>query len=206
MLNNVRRYFSIAFLLFIVCGPAFALKLAPPNIRQLIVETVYTYQVFAYEEVVNFTAGVSMPKIEEQTPEYALADYLSLLATGKVQIAMSRWTTDSQMLIAKRNKNFTIEQLAKNTRAQNEGVVFTFVGRITYGNFVILHLKSTRAGSKSPETFDSYALIRENSSWKLTQELADDPVMCCRDAGQARIQRVGVPGGEFRQMLEALKQ
>ena len=70
---------------------------------------------------------------------------------------------------------------------------------------MILNLKARRVGSKSPESFDSYALIQENSIWKLTQELADDPVMCCRNSGQARIQRVGVPGGEFRQMLEVLK-
>lgn len=88
--------------------------------------------------------------------------------------------------------------------ATNNGVRFDLLARVVYGDYMIIEIvPRAQPGQPKAET-DSYALKKVGPAWLLMQELADDPVMCCRDSGQQCIRRVGVPGGDFRRVLEAM--
>jgi hypothetical protein len=182
-----------------------AQKLSSPKHKQIIVEYSHIFETYEYLEKYSFVAGKSMPQVENQNPEFVLATYLNSLAKGDVASGLKLWTVESQKLIARQNKNMTTNELVKNVKAQNEGLNFSFINKIKYGDYVIIDLNITSKIDSSLNKMESYALISENSIWKLTQDLADDPVMCCRKNNQNRIQKMGIPGGDFKQIIKALQ-
>ncbi len=206
MYKKIALNLSTLIILTICANSGYCQKLSLPQFKQIIVETVHTYQSFSYEGTVDFIGGGATPKLDKQGPEYALAEFINLMAIGDVDSATSRWTSDSIKLISKRNNQIPKSDLITSMRVQNEGINFQFVNKLVYGNYVILELKLSKNQQTKPIPNESYALVSENSIWKLTQELADDPVMCCSNSSQSRLRRVGVPGGEFKQVLKALSQ
>jgi hypothetical protein len=206
MYKKITRNISTLIILMICACSGYCQKLSLPQFKQLIVETVHTYQSSSYEDTIVFTGGMSAPKLDKQGPEYALVEFINFMASGDADGAKSKWTIDSIKLISKRNNQIPKSDLIKSMRVQNEGVNFQFVNKIVYGNYVIIELKLSKNEQAKPIPNETYALVSENSIWKLTQELADDPVMCCSNSSQSRLRKVGVPGGEFKQVLKALNQ
>lgn len=176
-----------------------------PVVKDLIVETSYTYMKIGYSDPISFTAGKSMPAVLDGSPEAILAEFLTHLAKGEVDVAIKYWATESQKLIKKKNASYTLAEMKKSAIALNAGVTFQLVSRIVYNDYVIIETQIINSKEKATQPIDSYALKKEDGMWRLTQDLADDPVMCCRDSPESRIKRVGIPGGEFRKVLESLK-
>ncbi|MDN3542999.1 MAG: hypothetical protein ACK4S6_04270 [Roseateles asaccharophilus] len=185
--------------------PCQAQELQPPRMQQLIVETLHTYQVSAYRTPVVFVAGEGGAPLSGRTPAAVLASYLNKLAAGDMDGALKSWTASSQRFIEKRNAKFATADLVAAAKAQHAGTRYEFSKQISYGDYVIIELQSSRLELSKTVATDAYALTREDGEWRLTQALADDPVMCCRAAPNSRIQRIGVPGGDFKQLLEALR-
>jgi hypothetical protein len=203
---NYRKGLGAACMVLGAMHPTITLaqKLGPASARQLIVETSYQYSRSSYAEAPGFTAGKDLPAVDQTGPEMALARYLSALAKGQVRESLAAWNADSQKLIRKKNSGISDKELRQSMVTSNNGVHFDLLARVVYGDYVIIEIAPrAQPGQPKPET-DSYALKKTGAAWLLTQELADDPVMCCRDSGQQRIRRVGVPGGDFRRTLEAL--
>jgi hypothetical protein len=205
-MTNYRGAIGAACLALWAMQPALshAQKLGTPAARQLIVETSYLYTRYPYAEAIGFTANKDLPAVEQAGPEMALARYLTALARGQVNESLAAWTADSQKLIRKKNSSISESELRQSMVTTNNGVRFDLLARVVYGDYVMIEIvPRPQPGQPKPET-DSYALKKVGLAWLLTQELADDPVMCCRDSGQQRIRRVGVPGGDFRRVLEAM--
>jgi len=185
--------------------PCQAQELQPPRMQQLIVETLHTYQVASYRTPVVFVAGEGTVPLSGKTPAAALASYFHRLATGDIEGALNSWSASSRRFIERRNAKVATKDLVAAAKAQHSGTRYEFSKQISYGDYVIIELQSSRLELSKTVATDAYALTREDGEWRLTQALADDPVMCCRAAPNSRIQRIGVPGGDFKQLLEALR-
>lgn len=130
MHKKINRNISILIVLILYASIGHCQKLSPPKYKQLIVETVHTYQSFSYEDTIVFTGGISVPKLDNQGPEYALAEFINFMAKGDVDSATSKWTKDSIKLISKRNNLISQSDLVKSMRTQNEAINFKFVNKI----------------------------------------------------------------------------
>lgn len=171
--------------------------------RVLRVEYSHRYSKADYQPHVPFdvaaNASLSAASVEATTVEY-----LGKLARGSVAEAVGMWDEASQELIKRRNAGLPPERIAEAARRMNAGTRVRFMSKISYGDYVIVDVEQSRSNGSTVEK-ESFVLVKINGSWKLTQALADDPVACCWTEPTGRIFRVGVPGGEFKRVLEELR-
>lgn len=195
---------TIIFCFAFLTANAQSQTMTDSKFQQIIVETIHTYKSESYKEKLSFVSGITKPKFSDDSPETVLVEYLTALATGEVDQAIEYWTIDSKKLIQNKNTKISKDELIKSAKALNYKSEIEFVARITYASYSIVELKFKYANSKSEPTLETYALTKQDGKWKLTQELADDPVVCCRNNARNRIQRVGIPGGDFKKILDTL--
>lgn len=194
------KLFSIFLVLsFFAAESAICQQLGSMKSHQLVVENVHVYDEFDYVKPLSFIGGKSGLNVDPSTPEFVLHQYINLLANGRIEDALLLWMPTSRAFIEKKNESISKSDVVKNGRLLNLGRPIYFKKHIRYGDYVILEIGDR---GDSLAITDSFYFRKHGGGWLLTQELADDPVACCRKEGGGRIRKIATPGGDFRLYME----
>lgn len=163
--------------------------LSTPDIRNLIVERIYPYTVQKY------TPPFALPEAAPSrgaasTPEEALACYFSSMKEGDFGWNNSCWTAESVSLMRQldaRNRR-TPAQWVAEWRSFYPARDIVLLHRIEFARFVLIEYQTRRRDGAGSVTSDTLALTKAGDGWKLTQELADDPIMTHWRSDKPRVQ------------------
>jgi hypothetical protein len=178
------------------------LRLGAPTMKSLQVEYSHVFTVKPYEGQ-PVLASAQTNALPPQSPERQLLSYFAAMGNAEVERAVNHWTTASRTMIRAQNAKISTEELQQSVRGMFSGVSSKFMQRIEYGRFVLIEVQFISADGKSG-LLETYALEQEAGQWRLTQALADDPVMCCWKNSTGRVQRVAQPGGDLAKVLQAM--
>lgn len=173
--------------------------------KSLIVTEVYTfsYKPYSNSQAIRLSEYRQVPS---ENPEITLISYLAHLGKGETDVSLKFWDDQSQKLIKRKNANVSAEELSKGTRAMFGSASVRFQYRLDYGKYTILQVELLQPNQlKKDSLVEKYVLVKNGVEWKLTQDLADDPVYCCWDAPNGRINQTGVPGRGFPAVLKSLQ-
>jgi hypothetical protein len=200
---RVSGYASIVLLAALsTTAAAQELRLGTPTMKSLQVEYSHVFTVKPYEGQPVFSSAQANT-LPAQSPERQLLSYFAAMGNAEVERAMNFWTTASRTMIRAQNSKISTEQLQQSMRGMFGGVSSQLIQRIDYGRFVLIEVQFQRADGK-PGLLETYALEQEGGKWRLTQALADDPVMCCWNNPTGRVQRVAQPGGDLAKVLQTM--
>ena len=197
---------GIVFLSFHPYGSAqSSFELSPATNRSLIATEVYTFSHRAYANSQAIRLS-DHKQAGSDNPETVLLGYLANLGRGDTSSALKFWDERSQKLIQRKNIKATSEDLSKGSRATFGSASVRFQSRLDYGKYTILVIELFQPNQlKKDAQVEKYTVLKEGIEWKLTQDLADDPVYCCWDAPLGRINQAGIPGRGFPEILKSLQ-
>ena len=179
-----------------------AMPLDRPSEQQRIVETIFTFSVASYKTNELDAINKKSLSASADSPERTLLDYLALAERGDAVAALALWDRRGRSLIEKKNASVSAAQLSSAMSLLHKGLRIRFLDRMDANNYVVVRIEKQPFQRTEVET-DWFALRREGGVWRLTQDLADDPIACCfHEKTDTRVRRVGVVGGDFRKMLE----
>ena len=154
--------------------------------RVLTAEASYLFQIRAYPADTTLSARQLATSTSADTPEDLLASRLGSMLKGDYAAFMASWDTNSREEIERRNvaenkpAKFWIEQWKKNL----EGKSVSFKRRADYRQFVLIEYELAGSNRMTMQL----ALVKEGSTWKATNRLADHPVFLNWQSEQARVQ------------------
>ena len=168
-------------------------KVSSEVTKQLIVETIYTYRVMKYEQPVTINLLTKEDQSSYSTPEDAVAAHFSAMYAGNHDWFMNSWTKDSQIkmrerdISLRRTPEFWLDTWKKILPVKT----VQLVTRIESGSYVFIEYQLVSRETNQPTFHDTLALKDEDGKWRITQELAADPVLAAWNAPVPRIQQVG---------------
>lgn len=167
-----------------------AVKTTPSRIRSLVVEKTYLFRVLEVTPPVRLTADAYPAPLDAASPpESVLQEQFMAMKQGDYARFMNTWTAASQNDLnarnaaSKRDKAFWIAKW----RELLPGKAIELRNFVVYARFVLIQyaLVDARTGAQAGK--DTVAFVRENGIWKMTQELAYDPVLASWDEPTGRI-------------------
>ncbi len=162
--------------------------LGTPAYRALTVEMVYTYSVTPYAPALR-VVPVEPALASYATPEDALIANLSSLAAANFAWNNQTWTVPSVQEMEKRDKEQgeTAAKWEARWKTLYVGKRFELLNRIDYSKYVLIEYRVTAQAGGAP-IVDTASLVKEGGLWKLTQELAADPILVHWNSPQRRVQ------------------
>lgn len=210
---NTASILSGVALLMAMCGMSFASPspsivptLAPYERKSVSVEYVYRYKLARYQAPKPIPLDGDSSR-ESDAPETVLLNYFNELKAGRVEAALGYWETRSIPLIKKMFGDMSDPDVRAAVIDSNASDWAVFTHRIDYEGFVIVGVARGKGPVPAADKLVSFEYVLKSNSgaWQLTQELADNPVYCCRDAPGGRHVRPGKSkDGEFQRLLDSL--
>ena len=209
---NMKIYKKLPILFFslyvlLVANTCFAQEikkyiLSEPSTKLIILEETFPFVIRKYSPT-DRQIIPSFKSIEKQpvvSVELALIRYFSLLHEANFEQIPNEWSKSSQPFVRKlMNRPRSELSSARANLYQNSEI--EFLSKIEYGKYILIEarLLDSKGVRKDQDTF---AFENEDGRLKLTQDLADDPVMCCWKNASNRIRRAGIPGRGFPDILK----
>ena len=168
-----------------------AVKSTPSRIKALVVEKTYLYRVYEVAPPVRLDPD-AFPATDASAkrPEATLQEQFVAMKTGDYQRFLNTWTVASQADLNARNKANKQDKdfwLAKWHQLL-PGKALEVRNFIVYARFVLIQyaLVDVRSGAVAGK--DTVAFVKENGVWKMTQELAYEPILGNWDNLSGRVQ------------------
>lgn len=184
---------SVAAVAAFGAEPAATRSTPPPHAvhKALIVETVYPYSVAALQPAL-VVQPLTRSAASFDRPEDAMVAHFSAMLAGDFEWFMSTWTAPSQALMRSRDQQ-RARKPAYWTGLWSKvyaGRRIELLNRIDYGEYVLIEYGLYAPGEQSPGFRDTVATVKENGRWKLTQELAREPILANWNSTSGRVQVV----------------
>lgn len=162
--------------------------------RTLIVEHVRVYAVQKYSPPFGLTR-VTRDAARYDKPEDTLAAYFSSMQSGDFDWNNETWTAASVALMKSRDRQAgkSPDDWKREWAAFYPERRIKLISRIAYGDYVLVEYRTEPANGSGPSTADTLALVRTGAGWRVTQELAEDPILTNWRTG-GRVQIVDKPG------------
>jgi len=156
--------------------------------RSLTVEMTYVYSVTPYSPAYAVKL-VDQKGASYATPEDALIANLSSLAATNFAWNNQTWTAASVRDMEQRDRadGTTPRDWETRWKTLYAGKRFDLLNRIDYGRYVLIEYRVSGAPGGKPMV-DTAALAKDGQQWKVTQELAADPILQHWNSPQRRVQ------------------
>lgn len=154
---------------------------------QTVVEYSYPIKISKYADDAFLTLMNSEAEAKYDTPEDALASHFSAMHKGDLSWFLRSWNEAGARRV---QQKLTDRKRAAPDVAREWKEQFGSDGRIRLvkhgelGGLVLIKYQLVRGGAVALQ--DSLVLRREPSGWRLTQELAGDPIQLLWDTDQRR--------------------
>jgi hypothetical protein len=162
----------------------------PGQVKQFVVENIYTYERLVYSPAIVIQRVVR-DKASYATPEQALVSHLSAMLAGDYEWWLSGWDKGSQKYLDERSKQ--VNRTPADWRALwakalvGDQIVLT--ERLETGPFgpyvMLVYVLRDKAGKDTFKT--TYVAKLEAGRWVATQELAEDPLFHYYESGRDRV-------------------
>lgn len=181
-------------------------KFSRPAHRSITVEYVHPYSEMKYLDGKVYSKG-DYGQWDPSSAEANILMYFSALGSGDIDASLKFWAKNSHSFIRKRIDSKPRKEVISAMRQAHSGVWVKFLARVEYGNYLILEIaKGVGAVPEGDKLVtEDYAFIQEDGIWRLTQDLVDDPVFCCRKNPSGRERRLGKPGGDFMKFMQLIE-
>jgi hypothetical protein len=155
--------------------------------KTLIVETVYPFSVVKIVPPERVPISSVVAGGEYKEPVDTLRAHFSAIKALDFDRFMGTWDRQSRDVMLKKDLAAArgSEYWRGRWRAANVGTDLLLLNRVEYGRYVIYQYQIDVGGKPF---VDSIALIREDGNWKLTQELATDPILLNWNNPTGRVQ------------------
>lgn len=162
----------------------------PPTFKTLIVETVHPYSLTTLQPAQPVALVKSRAAASFSAPEHTLAAHFSAMVTHDFDWFLSTWSAEAQPLVTRREKasGKTREATFASWDRMLKGREIKLLSWIVYGKYVLIDYGIFVNGQAEPVFSDTVALKPEGGGWKLTQELAADPILLGWKAPNGRLQ------------------
>ena len=146
--------------------------------RQLIVETVHTLKVTPYVAPNRISLVAKEADAKVDSAEGALTAHFSAMKVGSTDWFLRTWVSSSsestklRMFKGGKNSQAVAAQWAKNFTPNTS---IELVNQVEVGSFLLIEYRFMRG--KAVELQDTVALKKTAQGWRLTQELASDPIL-----------------------------
>lgn len=163
--------------------------------RQVIEEVIYPFQIRTYE---NPWMLPSLPTSSKKDPEFVLALYLQAMKSGNYDEALSLWDNQSQEKIREfdRQTGRTKADWVNEWRRRFSEKSFSIKERIIYGDRYTLIPYYEIAKGSAFEFRETLAFVKSGDEWRLTLDLAENPVKIKWMNPDERIRRLVNPNKE----------
>jgi len=164
---------------------------APALYKNMIVETVYPLKVQQYSPNKKLVLLADQAKASYSHPEETLQAHFSAMAELNFEWFLTTWDSQSANQITKKNRELNRDSsywtgLWKKMLAGRDVELTHWVN---YGRYVLIAYRIKAMNATEKEFSDTVALTKEGNYWKLTQELANDPILTYWNAPSGRVQR-----------------
>ncbi|MCZ6623297.1 MAG: hypothetical protein O7B35_03525 [Deltaproteobacteria bacterium] len=155
-------------------------KTAPVERKTLVEEITHEYYVRKYSPPVKVVFVEKQEECSYSSPEEIVIAHLSAMAAVDYEWDVSCWNEESQKINAAqyRSANITPDHLKEKWKEVFKGSQFELVTRVDFRGGVVIEYKVIRQSNAKPKTFtfQNVAKKQADGKWKLTQELASNPV------------------------------
>lgn len=199
--SNVSLGFMLIWILMSFASAQSAGTPALPKInptvqqKQVVEEIVHQFRVQKFEQPLMFSGVVSKSNLE---PEFVWIQYINALKLGRLDDAVALWDEESKRKIEQdmQQRGMTKSGLAEKWRSLYENKEFFVRERIVYGSrYVLLPYYEAVAGS-TPLLRETLAFVKVRDGWRLTLDLAENPVKIGWMSSGERIRRLANPDRE----------
>jgi hypothetical protein len=161
-----------------------------PVTKTLVVEQLHVFRLAKYSPPYLLRLDVKSGAPSFATPEDAVLAHFRAMKQRDFSKFMTTWTKDSQAFMRKRDEErgraeaFWVSAWEKALERQK----VELSSWLQYGKYILIEYRMSREDGPGTVFEDTVALTRENGEWKLTQELAADPILANWNAPTGRIQ------------------
>jgi hypothetical protein len=150
-----------------------------PMLKSLIVEQVLVYKISTYTPPVILDLSLTSKLVSFESPEEAVKAHFSAMVQKNFPAFMETWTKESQVLISKRNLDLNRSEvfLINAWGKALAGQTIELTSKVEYDKYIIIGYRMIPDHKEDKIFEDSVALVKQNNQWKLTQELAADPIL-----------------------------
>ena len=154
------------------------IELGNSEIKQLIVETLYLFKVQEYKRPLKLRS-IKKGEASYKTPEEALEAHFSSLYAGDFTWNGQTWTVDSLKELTANDvrTNKTPDYWVSRWKKEFANNFVQLTHRLEYGKYVLIAYEIRLQSRDVKVLEDTLALTKENGYWKLTQAIAQDPVL-----------------------------
>jgi hypothetical protein len=169
---------------------AHASKLVGQQFKILIVETAYPYKLSKYAPPMTIAFVREKAAISYETPEDALISFFSSMNAKDFQWNSETWTDTSLRGMEARDlaTKTSPDDWVAGWEKSYVGRQIELVSRIEYAKYVLIEYRMLPRSPNEKVFEDTLALTQENGRWKLTQELAADPMLTYWKTPNNRVQ------------------
>ncbi|WP_018413422.1 hypothetical protein [Methyloversatilis thermotolerans] len=162
--------------------------------KTLIIENVRVYVIQKYTPPFELTR-VARAEARYESVEDALASYFSSMQSGDFDWNNETWTAASVALMKARDQQArkTPDDWKREWAAFYPQRRIKLISRVSYDKYVLVEYRTEPVNGSGPATTDTLALVRAGAGWRITQELAEDPILTNWRAG-GRVQIMDRPG------------
>lgn len=194
MLRHSRRHQALAVALSVA---AFSQPLsAEDDVRfsgvrrsQIIEEVAHPFSVYTYSTPFEISETTDLTKMP--APERAVAEWLRAMQRGSYDAAFASWDADSQKRITERNaqQRKTKQDWEKEWSNVYRNKPVVLKQRIVYGEYMLVPYWFAEDRDRV-EPAETATLKKEQDTWKVTLELAANPVLTSWTKPGTRVQRL----------------
>jgi len=173
-----------------IAQPVAAQELSPAQFKQLIVETIYVYEVREYQPPLQFTLDQAPAQLRPGSPEAVLVQRVRTMMLGDYEGFLRTWNTEAQKLMRERDRaaGRNASTWAETWKSLKGGTA-VLVSRVDYGKYALLRYRVELPGGGTPLE-SSVAFAPAGDGWLGTHELIRDPVFNNWESGKSRVQTV----------------
>ena len=155
--------------------------------KQLIVETVYKFDLFDYERAATVSIGTLVVNEKALTPEDAIARLVKAFVSKDYARMRTSWTNDSLRLMDGVDKKFGIDSLVRFKQIADtyKGTDINFNTKIVFDKYILIEFNLKDL--EKTILRDTMVAVLENNEWKITQELAGNPIVSNWNAQTGRV-------------------
>lgn len=172
----------VAIALFLMTSVSIAREIQMPKsggtpvYKTLIVETIYPFSLIEFKSPIDVQVLQERSRASYSSPEEALSAHFSAMIKGDFDWFKETWTTSAWVSMQEANKKnnrgseFWLGMWRKSLAEKH----FQLVNWINYGSYVLVEYQLVGKNGKTGSGI--VALIKEQGDWRVTQDLAKDPI------------------------------
>ena len=158
--------------------------------KTLIVENVYSYELNKYTPSKQLNLITDRKSASYADPAAALVAHFSAMKAADFDWFLNSWSANSRVEMMVRDKKLNRSSSYWIDLWSNWGVgdSFELLNWIQYGRYVLIQYQLKSVNGNKKLIVDTVALIKDGQEWKLTQDLANDPILVNWNNQRGRIQ------------------